>query len=422
MGAGTVWKRLFWKEFREGYTKILMAILAPAILFPAANRCYEHSDSRSVLLLLCAIGVHLTIVIWAANKGDRGRHGSDFAAAHLPIKPVAEWIVSFAVPASAIFAVGAWYGVWAHGVLSGAAPFALAGALDLTISFALCYFVSAALWKWAAIFIGVAHTAGGSLIDVWTQQLVTDADALAMMIRVAIGAAAGSLLFAALPSRKSVAFKQAASLALMFVIVFVPLVKGLDFSWLPRSEDRGRSYSESWHSEDGTIHVEPVRFDKPMGTLTLELDNDRSNRSVERSFKTACWVVKVLDGSQVYIAQQRPGSRRIRILKWDTRADTVDQLAYFRTVEKAFTEGGNYFASVEPKGRYILMSLKSLIGNGSDLWVVNLRNGRNRIVMPCLSTFEPRRVIWPKGRAIAVGDKVISVDLRTMRAGYLRIP
>ena len=105
MNRSQVWKRLLWKEVREGWLPVTVGLLAPTVLFPLAFIYASWSWQRGMLLTVVVFGVHLLVILWAATKADRNRHGGDFQLGHLPVKPTVEWAASFAVPAVVVAAV-----------------------------------------------------------------------------------------------------------------------------------------------------------------------------------------------------------------------------------------------------------------------------------------------------------------------------
>ena len=430
MGWLAIWKRLLWKESREGRWVVALAILAPPICFPLGGRYQFDSWERALFVLPAAAGVHLAIALWAAGRGGSKKAGSEFAWTHLPVNPVAEWMASLVVPVITTGLLGLWFGYWASSgaIYSEKEWMAPAGALDLATTYLVCYLISAVVSSWAAVLFGAFRVVAGTLISPWNMMPILTSDAVGFVARTAVGAAAGSFLFVLLSQKRSLAFRQGTSLVLMLVIIFAPAAADLNIRSLLPKEASLASSGGYVRSQGGASYVVGRRAKETVNVVRFRSEDIRSQRELRHDFKEVTRALGLTDDGRAYLAQQVSRGDKIHILEWDTRTDRV-------TTRAEMPVGGDALANlriheVSPDGKYLLISLGSLIGNAEDLWLVNLETGTSTVVIACgsfLITTErtaiwPSQVAWLKDRAIMSGPERAEVlDFRTLTVRPLDI-
>lgn len=430
-----VWKRLLWKEARESLPTVVIALVAPAVIFPFFGGPGGDTALTVIPVLVASLGVHLMVVFWAAGKADRKKNGTEFRA-HMPITPLADWSASFAIPALVSALLGVWYGAWALAADSrsgeatyfhlaksvlhstDAVTYALSGALDMTAAFVVSYFFALVLSKWAGILAGVAHTLGGNLISPWSLDLLKDRETVGFIMRITIGTAAASLIFAALGYRRTLAFKQAVSLVVLLLIVFVPLVGGIDVHDFVNPPLTHQVDVWGYRSASETFRVLPADHrrenDDERTAVKYAFIDNRTGESLFHVFEQVTQVIWAFPDGRVYLAHQPTGKRDVRILLWNSRRDTVTQVANLpaRANTLLLTDGA--LRTVDPSGRYILLSLHAQLGDSYDLWALDLRTHRGDIVLPNSFTFPYDSVGWSGAKALLACDKLLEVNLRSM--------
>ncbi|MGC8862932.1 MAG: hypothetical protein ACP5R5_09175 [Armatimonadota bacterium] len=89
-----MWKRLIWREYREGRLALLLALLIPALMVrPAAF--YQDRSARNAFGLARTLGANLVILFWAVSRGDSRRVSADSELARVPISPFSALTASF---------------------------------------------------------------------------------------------------------------------------------------------------------------------------------------------------------------------------------------------------------------------------------------------------------------------------------------
>ena len=430
MSRGEVWSRLLWKEYREGRFVVLLATLAPAVAFPYAAQYPMDSWQRGLIAFPAAAGVHLAIALWAAGRGQGKKHGSEFALSHLPVAPLKQWAVSLQLAGIITAALGAWFGFWVMRAQGWVEPRLIVdGAIDLSGTYLVCYFIAQILGPWAAILFGAFRVVAGTLIAPWSLSALYDADAIWLGARMAVGAVAASLLFTSLSLKRPLAFRQATSLILLVVIVFAPVVGRLDMGFLFPKVDRKGSSGGDYVSQDLAVSVRGYRLSKYADTRLLGKDavrfkyvNRRENRVRQRDFEPQTVLLGGVGENRFYFAQQRSTRENVRILEWNTVDDSV-------TVKAVVPIKGNVlwsvsFDAVSPDGRYMLVALGSVSGEGKDLWLVDLGTARSTVVWPGELFFSFEQVAWTRDRAILVdsGTRAWSVDLKAGTVAQFRFP
>lgn len=423
MSRSSVWKRLLWKEYREGRWVVLIALAAPALCFPMAARYDFDSWQRGLFALPGAAGVHLAIALWAAGRGAGKREGSEFARSHLPVNAFAEWAASFLVPVLVTGALGWWFGFWSGKVVQSyrAVSTTQAGAVDLMTTYAICYLMSAIISSWAAIMFAAFRVAAGTLINVWNLSPMTEADVVGFVGRTMLGALAGSLVFTALVQKKSLAFRQAVSLLLMLVIVFAPAIGNLDVSFLIPKPGDYSYYGGSLLSD--AMAVSAYERGASRDHMLFRCVNHRADTMFERGFPARSRLVDIVGERWVYLISQASSHGPVRVLEWDSVTNQVRDRA--RVPWQAIKIDYSSFKHVSPDRRHMLIVLESTIGSefmdSEDLWLVDLQSGRSEIVLPCQDELHIEEAVFLRDRAIITRSRQLVIDYRTFRATPLCI-
>lgn len=457
MKQAQVWKRLLWKEFREGW---LVALVLFAV--PGALACFTGSRYAlgvGPLAFLATVGLAVLVVAWAAAKAGGENTAREFAPTHLPIRGIREWFPAFLAPCVIAALAGVWLGVWYAKVLGWPTIWESVALWTSAMAglFAAGYFLSRTFSIWLSIAVGVVlGMALSSIIQYNLLQLndpqgrewqaAHDAAFRLLARTLALSATApvlGSLSLALLPRR--LPRRTTKTVALGLALAIIAAVNLGSFTGASSGSRRTTDWQIIWQpytSVDGSVRVV---LDGPAGPsgkpgaasrqssvrllwsrVLLRCDDLRSGVSLSREFSSNITVIGV-GGDFVILAQQFPGEDSIRILRWDTRANTVRQaaLALAPAGKNALFSGRCFFpSSVSPDGRYALVGLRSLTGSGGDLWLVNLRSGESVVAYPGRDGYEfnTQEVDWRGDRAVLSGDgEGMYVDMKLGRGIPIKI-
>lgn len=423
MNHTLIWDRLLWKSFKEGWLVVLLVFAAPPILFSLANQMWDWQ--RGLFAFPAAAGAHLAIALWAAGRGGGKRQSSEHVWTHLPLTPTADWLSSLVVPTIITAGLGLWYGAWVAGMhRPDVFVLALSGALDLATTYLVCYFISAVISNWAAVIFGALRMVGGTLISVWDLSSILLPDAIGFVARTAVGSLLASLLFVVIFQKKSLGFRQITSLCLLVVVIFAPGLKDLDISWLRSPENLpqlsgGQGYSLTYEVRS-VVEDSFIRF---------RIENLEENTITFTDFKLDTQMLDMLDDKYVYLAQQLSLNDEPSILKWNVESNRVEHIAKL-PAPGCLLNYGDVRSYVSPNGHYLILTLKSLIGNGVDVWEVNLRTGKSAVILPHLrldeiyghSQYSSFRVSWEGNHAFIWGfDRIYRVDLIRMQADRQKV-
>lgn len=452
MGRCNGWKRLLWKEFREGWLVAVVLFVVPVVL-----ACFTGSPYGEVLVVLATMGMVVVVVAWAAVKAGGENTAREFAPTHLPLRGVREWIPAFLAPCVITTLAGVWLGVW-YAKASGRPAIWESAALwasALAGLFALGYLLSRTFSLWLSIAVGVVlgivlsgvipatlDQINNPSMRQWQAEQYAHFRPFARALALSAAAPAlGSLALALLPRRLPRRTTKAVALGLAVAIIAAANL-GSVIGAISRSRHttEWQTIWEPYTSVDGSVRVVLAGPAGPSGKpgagsresrirllwsrVLLRCNDFRSGVSLSREFRSNVTVIGV-GGGGVILAQQLPGEGSIRILRWDVRANTVRQAALAPAGKNALLRGRYFFpSSVSPDGRYAFVGVRSLTGSGGDLWLVNLRSGRSVVAYPGRDgyQFNTQEVDWRGDRAVLSGQgEGMYVDLKHGRGVPIKI-
>jgi hypothetical protein len=131
-----------------------------------------------------------------------------------------------------------------------------------------------------------------------------------------------------------------------------------------------------------------------------------------------------VDQTQVYLIQQTSAHEQPEILKWDTLKNNVTHVMTIPATGKLLPDSDTENTSgVSPDGRYFIITLNSLIGDGSDVWGCD--TSTNRAVV-ALAGWAGHPTAWARQSAIVRcypdTQRDLQVDLQTGRAHEIKVP
>jgi hypothetical protein len=441
MNALAVWKRLLWKEVREGWPVFALAFVAPPLCFGLPLIVGRLTPHREVMAFVAAIGVPTAIALWVISDRKRSKNRWQNASASLPVPPLVEWCITILLPATGLALAGAWLGLWS-GALVGwynAPSLALTYGVFFSAFFIACCFITGA-FKYLAPFSALLW---GAWFNVTVQVCFGDrpqpgALETALLFNtciLAISAAASLAFSVSLRDRINLRYTAAVALAIIvmpgpYAVVMGYVARNLIVS---RHEDQmgglisaDRSY---WLTFDGR--------DVPAGYVKAVFGRPPGDSKSTRSFRRTIRAVGVVDQRFVYFARQLPDDARVSILEWDTRAGNVRTVTSFTAGKGSLVDRGigaqtlpvmvgrfhaytsdifGPWGHVSPSGQYLVLKTRTAVGLGDDLWIVNLRDGRRRQAL-ANALFPKERANWNGNKLVLSGDgNPLAIDLRSGRS------
>ena len=435
MSRAQVWKRLWWKEFREDWLVVLAAAAAPLVLYSLATH-WRSGGPESPVFWPAWLIMQAIIVLWAAGKARSNRQGLESFEARLPADPLQEWIVSFAAPAIVAACLGGLFSISLLDSMQNFTwSFALIWALDTATTFALCYLLSATVSYWGSVTVGIARSVAAGLVSAGSMyQALASTDAVVFIVRTAIGAAAGSFVFAVLARRRPIAFRQVTALFVAIGVIYVPYLKTAfspESAWWRDGKLRAGLFDFGSAAEQPDLYETPTHAEcGPQGcrpTVTafvlhvgrgvsrVQYKYLRGRTVVSGTFKEPVRIAGVLQDGRVYLAQQLA---QTEIILWDAKSNRTTHLASLslgRGALRRFKMG-----PVSPDNRHMVMLSKSKVGLGSDIWVADLRKGAAFVALDnCDCVYS--NAGWGNGKAFLSGEgNTVVVDLKTMKGRVFR--
>ena len=447
MVALRVWKRLLWKEFREGWLFVCLSVLLPAVTIPAAAAKLPASLDPSwvgvqrfvsinmLISMIATIGV-LSVAVWGARNRPQSRSFAD----NLPIDTRTTWVSTFLAPLIVAASVGAVTGVcvsstirWTHMPL-----LSLVWAGLYAGCFASAYLVTSAGNTWLGLVAGAAFALAftGNLIpdhwQTWREQSKEFLSAASFCAAVASGALAGNVMLGLY--RRNAGLLKPRAIALGLAVLIPVGFSVVDAMISPAEPDENVG--------DVTDFIPSVSLTQMLSTyraksdmMKVEFRDTRLDLKINRNFPYPTRALGFTSATHVYLMQQPERASTVSILIWNPVANTVRTVASIPAGRHALTRsslswisaapmlaGLNRGGFVSPSGRYVVAVLPSAGGAGQDLWVTDLREGSSKLIL-VNRFFGAREAAWPVGRAVISGyGNAVEVNLAAKSARIIEIP
>jgi hypothetical protein len=427
--------RLVWKEFREGWPVILAFLLLPAIVFPMC-RPFSQSDFACAMVSTVMFAVPFSAVLWASEKRKLVKQGRDVLEAVLPVTPTQEWVCSYILPALVVGTCGAFmhmlhsitpmevYGSYTTHISAGYAL--VAGFLVTGSAFMLSLFLSKTVSHLLGILAGTLWILATSPpIDFNAKASIE----VVLVTIILIPAALGINELRKYNSRFTKSFGWTV-LVVIFMITahagIVDVINSLQSSIVTFGNNSAdfNLYFPDRTRISATHNVDLISLDDGVGSNISPQDKDmRLKTSVE--FPPTSIAVAYDIYRRVYVFTQRPGDDVITISLWDTTSGTIKEISkmsgrgIIKVDELINTDKYHQWITqpgvADPAGENLLLYTPSRIGNGYDLWLIDISSGEYRmLIMNHHSSW--RKYVWDEDKIYLVGDsKPMEVDTVTAR-------
>ncbi len=431
--------RLAWLDLRNIRKVIITSAITPVVLFYILQQFKENSNVYGVVCNIPVLLISLLVILWATGKTGVRSEKSVYES-RFPISPRLVWIFRFAVSLIVTTLIGIWFtgcfSYWKDGAISR--ELCLDGAMYFSVLFICCHVLSAFMPRYSVILIAVLWTLygyslgeyrwdSGGLIQTWK----TD-----MLLRM-LGGGLVALLFA---RQQIFLSKPRWRLATVLLILFVSATYSDIVALITFGADEPETgyqvYQQDSTSADGSV---TAKTDQLYGGWRAEKYSKYLGVSC-RDYKTetqSFWILNkdigLIDTSSkgnVFLAQQLPESPIVRILMGSSTGGKVREVAKFRAQRGALL--GILFpelkgtvrtkiGAVSPDENRILITLASPLGQGNDLWAVNLETHISCVVMTNYLGNEVFDFTWGKSQAYASGyDNDVVVDFKTFTTKPMR--
>ncbi|MDO8586029.1 MAG: hypothetical protein Q7T82_03220 [Armatimonadota bacterium] len=446
MSAWQIWKRLLWKELREGWLALMVANLLPAVLFPAAALCPRDSDHREYLVFLVAIGPLLVVALYAGRKAE-GKGRTNELAVVLPGKRAATWVTSLIIPLAFTALAGIVYGALNnvlifHDIFNSRGPetaykllysrlslnIVLGWSLVFAACFSACYLLSSAVSIWAALAGGViGAVCGVGLLNGMTGSADGPMNSFLDLTRdmsgflnyglaIVAACAIGSLIFMLLANRSSLRVRQMTSMGVTAGLILMVVTPKLFVSLRHSSDETWRNYPSERSSPDGSLTVSMSDGHKARrGEIWLSCRDYRRGMSFEKAFRPPVRVLFAKDVEHVYLAHRLEDRHSFQVFMWNAAEDRVSSAATVRRSSGPPNDPWEPESSLSPDGHYLLALFGSGLGIGWDLWLIDLRMGKGKMIA-ANSLYQLNDVIWTRKSAVFCWQgKLLTIDLRSMK-------
>lgn len=420
-----LWKALLWKEFREGWLPVAVFILAPPVLFGFVGTMPEITWWAGLLVFLAVICMPIMLAMWASGKSARENAANEFVESHLPVNPVPIWIIAFLIPYALSWLFGVWHIGWAAeaGLRDQEQYWSpISAALMFGCAYGTAYFLSETLSRWAAVVLGAGVGIFGTFLALEVKLDGAPHWVLGLYISLAAAPLVGSLIYNLVVRRRSLRFRQGLSIAVPILIIAVPIAGLIADSGQDSRDPYLLCISELIYSPDHAQNVVPdLKSGRPMhtGYTGLKFSNNRMNQVIYRKFENAVQPVDCSIPNRAYLVQQRKGENSVRVLVW--HANEVHEIARVPAGRDALVDYHYWYwdspiccAVVRPDGRYMLLRLRSPLGNGDDLWLIDLKRGHSEVVIANEDNLDLSGLRWVDGRVIIPIHGLLSIDLDTL--------
>lgn len=407
-------KGLLNKDINESRLLIIGLIL----LLVAGRLMQSALDVDRYLSTFLQYSPCLLIALWGATNGDPRNHKRLYERTHLPVSVYRLWLVSFAIPIiilSSIVAVLPRIFDVAASIYTSADLNSMPVMLGI---FAFSYFIASVSSQRLALVVGVIGIICGQTV---LQFLGSDAPVIAW-IAVA-GSAAAVLLSLVLKGIIRADFSRALCIAIVVIAVFVPLRAKV--SEVLKHERREPFVAHSYTAANKTITIKAINSRLSDGKAEPNMAEFRDTRTgvVHTHIFKAGWHAAWVDRRWIaYFLESDPTNQGSEITQWDIKTDKyriIMRLPLQPDFETLCKPG--HFASVDPSGRYMIARLPAVQNSSVDLWLIDLKHGRGRVVIQNAAYFNPNGARWLTGRALVPSyrSRIIEVALPAGTAAYL---
>lgn len=403
MGSRT-WKALLWKAFREERILVAILFLLPPLVFLVAHTLPQWRYTVApVGIVVFAVAI-AALAVYKVPSKDR----PNFSRIHLPLPFVAGWVLQFIAPLVVCLLAGAWFGLWSL-FLYDSLPVlrALAGAIGAGAAFCTSYVLGSATTWWLGIVAGV-------FIGLTVRMETYPKEWRFVLYWLAV-AVAGALLYDLVGRNWPGRIRRAAAVGVPAILLGIVLINGT----VAVSVDY---YAPRIDSSDWSRYVTPIKSNGGRITI-LEFGNYRTDNTARHEFENIVVPVDFAGHDRVYIAQQRAGEKVIRVLLWNTSSGTVDEVLTIPSGPVALVPVRGFPRGfVRPDERYMLLAVRSQVGQGRDLWVVDLKTRLATIAL-VNSIFASGNVQWVGDRALLSGfGSPVRIDLTAAVAERINLP
>jgi hypothetical protein len=220
-------------------------------------------------------------------------------------------------------------------------------------------------------------------------------------------------------------------IGIIFFLIFPSGIDNLNFS----------QNNQASNSNDGTFflnyklnelgwHIESNLVSNSSGSavaVKLDFSDGRLPKrySVTTSLGTRPMVR--LDPTHVALFLQLPHASMAHILVWNVKTGEIHERAHARMAQNC--AGG--YAVASPDTRFVIVAMRSALGEGYDFWVIDLQQGRMTMVMPHVAVvplfadIETMQASWRGNRAFISGlwdSDGLNINLTPPGASMLHIP
>ncbi|MDO8683510.1 MAG: hypothetical protein Q7N50_08520 [Armatimonadota bacterium] len=438
--TGQIWKRLWWKEFRESWLALLLIFITPMLLVAIIGSYSDHSREADFLRFISGCGMLMVVAMWSAVKASREQSKSEYTCAHLPVNRLGSWFITSFSPMIAVgvifFCVGkifAGHQGWAYYTL-----FAEIMALEAMAIFAICQLLSRTISQWFSIAVGVLASLVAYAYVLSTFEMVNGGqmfrfnnpdlsqyDYLIISVRffalAVIGPLISSFILTIFSGKKPLPITRIALTGLAVLIIAAPYAKEIKQSLLGKHSLYKRCSLKPIGLPDGSLIVKQIYTkNRALFGSDLMYEDQRRGIIITRRFSNMILPIGFSGRDVVWLAQQCPKEDNVAILKWDVANNSTVKVLEIPAGEDALIQEPylqyKLAASISPNNRNILIDIKSSAGTGMDLWLVDLKTRESIVVKPNREVYRygVEQVDWHGGQVFMSGyGKCLVVDIPT---------